>query len=294
MDPMRTICSLTVVLLALLAAAACGQIPESQNGRDSLRLATTTSTYDSGLLDAILQDFERRAGVPMEVVAVGTGQALEIGRSGDAEVVLVHAPAQEIEFIAAGYGTERYPVMFNDFVIVGPLDDPAGIAAAGSAAQALDRIREAHQPFASRGDNSGTHAKELSLWVQVGGAPEPDSEWYFSLGQGMGETLNFAEQKDAYTLTDRGTFLALRANLPHLELHYGGDSPSENPDPGLYNFYSVIPVNPERHPGLQAGLALEFVNWLRSPETQRAIAEFGSETYGMPLFFPNADGAFSP
>ena len=285
---------LPVILIALLALSGCRQAAVRSQTGSALRLATTTSTYDSGLLDAILPDFESRTGTIVEVVAVGTGQALEIGRSGDADVVLVHAPEQEIAFVEAGFGTDRFPVMFNDFVIVGPEADPADVARASSAAQALSRIRQSSQPFASRGDNSGTHTKEITLWELVGGVPESDSDWYFSLGQGMGETLNFAEQKDAYTLTDRGTFLALSANLPHLSIQFGGASPGENPDPNLYNFYSVIPVNPELRPRMQATLALDFVDWLRSPQTQQAIADFGTDRFGLPLFFPNADGAFAP
>ncbi|MEW6569233.1 MAG: substrate-binding domain-containing protein [Chloroflexota bacterium] len=275
---------LIVLALALGLLAACGR-PQPT----ILRLATTTSTDDSGLLAAILPDFEEQVHARVDVVAVGTGQALELGRRGDVDVVLVHSPAQEEAFVAEGYGLARYDVMYNDFVIVGPAADPAGIRGLASAAEAFARLAAAQAPFAFRGDNSGTHNKELALWQAGGLEPDAQSDWYFSLGQGMGETLQFSNERLAYTLSDRGTFLAQAANLPNLVVLLGGQTISENPDPALYNPYGVIPVNPQRHPGTNADLAQKFVDWLTSFATQEAIGRFGLEQYGQPLFYPNSE-----
>jgi len=252
-----------------------------------LRLSTTTSTADSGLLDAILPAFEAKYNARVDVVAVGSGQALELGRQGDADVVLVHSRAAEDQFMAEGFGTARYDVMYNDFVIVGPADDPAEIASALDAAQAFTRIAEAEAPFVSRGDDSGTHSKEKSIWKAAGLEPSTDSGWYRSIGQGMGETLQMANESLGYTLADRGTYLSMSGDLTGLTVLFGGNSVAENPDTRLYNPYGVIPVNPEKVPGVNNKLAEDFAAWLISPETQAQIGEFGVETYGQPLFNPN-------
>jgi tungstate transport system substrate-binding protein len=254
-----------------------------------LRLATTTSTQDSGLLEAILPDFEATHNARVDVVAVGSGQAIELGQNGDADVLLVHSRSKEDAFVADGYGLARSDVMYNDFVLVGPANDPAGIAGSSTAAEALARIAQAQSPFASRGDDSGTHTKEKALWQAAGIEPDPNAGWYSSLGQGMGETLQFANEQAAYTLSDRATYLAQRDNLPNLVILVGGNSIAENPDPALLNPYGVIPVNPEGHEGIQADLAQEFVDWLTSVETQETIAAFGVDRFGQPLFYPDSE-----
>ncbi len=251
---------------------------------ETLRLATTTSTADSGLLDAIVPDFEEAYNANVEVIAVGTGQALEIGRNGDADIILVHARAREDAFVEEGHGINRRDVMYNDFVVVGPTDDPAGIAGMQTAAEAFSAIAEAEAPFASRGDDSGTHTKERIIWEQAGG--EPSGDWYNSLGQGMGPTLITANELPAYTLTDRGTFLSMNEELPNLQVVVGGDSIEENADPLLLNPYGVIPINPEQHPSVNHDLAEQFAEWLTAAETQEAIGEYGTDTFGQPLFFP--------
>lgn len=247
-------------------------------GRPTLTLATTTSTYDSGLLDALLPPFERAQGVKVKVVAVGTGQALSLGQRGDADVVLVHARAQEDEFVAQGYGIDRRDVMYNDFVIVGPESDPAGIKGLKSAAVAFARIAQSKAPFISRGDDSGTHSKEKAIWARAGLSPSSGG-WYLSVGQGMGQTLTLAGEKGAYTLSDRGTYLAYRGKL-NLRVLVEGDEI-------LFNPYGVMAVNPSRHPRVKYDLALRFLDYIISPEAQKIIAEFGKEKYGQPLFFPH-------
>jgi tungstate transport system substrate-binding protein len=249
-----------------------------------LRLATTTSTQDSGLLDAILPDFERQTGVDVQVIAVGTGQALKIAASGDADVVLVHARKREDEFVNAGDGIDRRDVMYNDFVVVGPRSDSAGVQSQASAKDAFKAIAAAEAAFAARGDDSGTAAKELSIWNSVGITPTVELSWYRSLGQGMGETLITANEQQAYALTDRATYLAMHDKLPNLTLLFGGATLKENNDPNLLNPYGVIRVNPEKHPNVQADLAKQFVDWLVSAETQAKINQFGQDTFGQPLF----------
>jgi tungstate transport system substrate-binding protein len=220
---------------------------------------------------------------------VGTGQAIELGENGDADVILVHARAREDEFVAAGHGLARSDVMYNDFILVGPQADPAEVHHAATAAEAFAAIAAAESPFASRGDDSGTHTKERSVWSAAGIELSPDSGWYQSLGQGMGETLQFANESGAYTLADRGTFLAQRGNLPELMILFGGESIAENPDKALYNPYGVIPVNPEKHEGIQAELAQQFVEWLISVETQDQIGSYGVDRFGQPLFYPDSE-----
>lgn len=253
-----------------------------------LILATTTSTADSGLLDAILPDFEQKFNADVDVVAVGTGQALEIGSKGDADVVLVHSRKGEDKFVADGHAKERFDVMFNDFIIVGPADDPAGISGVPMAKDAFKAIADAEAPFASRGDDSGTHTKERTIWSSIPFTPTAEMAWYNSLGQGMGDTLTFANEQQAYTLTDRGTYLAMRDNLPNLAILVGGENLAENQDKVLLNPYGVLAVNPEMHPNVNAALAAQFVEWLTSVDTQRVIGEYGVDRFGQPLFYPSS------
>jgi tungstate transport system substrate-binding protein len=267
---------------ALLSACAPAAPPQT------LRLATTTSTDDSGLLQAILPDFEARHDARVEVIAVGTGQALELGANGDVDVVLVHARAREDQFVADGNGVERRDVMYNDFVLVGPNGDPAGVSGMGTAQEALAQIASRGAAFASRGDDSGTHTKEQGLWAAAGITPTAASGWYFSIGQGMGETLLFVNERLAYTLADRGTWLSRRENLPHLVVVVGGSTIAENQDQALLNPYGVIPVNPEKHAGVNFELATRFAEWITSVEAQRLIADFGREQFGQPLFYPDS------
>ncbi len=272
-------------LLLVLLSLAISACTNSVTPRSTLRLATTTSTYDSGLLDAILPDFESRYAVEVDVIAVGTGQALALGESGDADVLLVHAPAREEDFIRNGFGSARHAVMFNDFVIVGPRADSAGISEIEEAGQALAAIASEQAPWASRGDESGTHSKEFELWAAAGNESFAAQDWYNSLGQGMAAALQFANEQQAYTLTDRGTFLSLSHSLSNLEILLGGESISQNPDPLLYNPYSVIPVKSSG----DLDNVQHFVEWLTALETQRAISKFGRESFGQPLFYPNSE-----
>lgn len=243
-------------------------------------LASTTSTEQSGLFGHILPIFEAASGITVRVVAQGTGQALRTARNGDADVVLVHDPASELAFVADGYGIERRLVMYNDFVIVGPEADPAGIAGMADAPAALARIAGSEAAFASRGDDSGTHKAEQRLWETAGVAVGPEAaRWYRETGSGMGPTLNVAAGMSAYTLTDRGTWLSFR-NRGTLRVLVEGDE-------RLFNQYGVILVDPARHPHVKAAEARAFADWLVSPEGQEAISSF--RIGGEQLFFPNAD-----
>ena len=276
------VCVVVPGRMEVSARPLCGTAPPV------LRLATTTSTADTGLLAAILPTFERSCGCRVDVIAVGTGQALEIGRRGDADVVLVHARKAEDQFLLERHARERFDVMYNDFVIVGPTADPARIAALRQAREALAAIARSGVTFVSRADKSGTHIAELAIWAAL----EIDVEgagWYRALGQGMGETLVVAEEQGAYTLADRATYLAMRDKLPHLRILVGGDRPAENPDPTLRNSYSVMAVNPDLHPGVNFALASRFIEWLLSADTQRAIGDFGLARLGQPLFYPDSD-----
>jgi tungstate transport system substrate-binding protein len=255
-----------IIVLALLPPIA------SATG-ERLRLATTTSTENTGLLAALNAPFEQRYNAQVDVIAVGSGKALQLAENGDVDLVLAHAPAAELQFVAAGHGIERLPVMHNDFVIVGPAADPAGIRAAAGSAEAMSKIRDAAATFISRGDESGTHLKELELWRVAG--IEPVGEWYLEVGQGMGAVLQMSDDKQAYALTDRGTFLAYRDQVALVVL-FGGA-------PELMNPYHVILVNPERHPHVKADLARAYVEYIRGTEGQRIIREFTAN--GEPLFF---------
>lgn len=268
------------VLLALWIASPAGHAA----GRFII-LASTTSTENSGLFAALLPRFTERTGIEVRVVAVGTGQALRMGRRGDADVLLVHDRDAEETFVAEGWGLERFEVMFNEFVLVGPADDPAGVRDLGDAAAAVARIAAARVPFVSRGDDSGTHKAERRLWRAAGIDPVSETgSWYRELGSGMGATLNTAAAMAAYTLADRGTWLAFR-NRRDLEVLVAGD-------PRLHNPYGVIRVNPARHPHVKAKSSGVFVDWLLSSEGQAAIADF--RVAGEALFHPAATPPRSP
>lgn len=292
---MRTSRSVHLLLFAVLASApTMGHAADPPHAapapqRAVLRLATTTSTADTGLLAAILPDFEKTCGCRVDVVAVGTGQALEIGRRGDADVLLVHAPDQEAAFMADGHGERRDDVMYNDFVILGPAADPAGVKAASSAREAFDRIARSTAAFVSRGDRSGTHSKELALWKAAGHAPTPANLMYLSVGQGMGETLGFANERQAYLLSDRATWLSMQARLPNLRLLFGGASITDNRDRDLRNRYGVIVVSRQKHPTVNAAAAVAFADWLLSKPTQQRIGAFGRDRTGQSLFYPDSD-----
>ncbi|MDB9251437.1 substrate-binding domain-containing protein [Halorubrum ezzemoulense] len=248
---------------------------------ETLTLTTTTSTYDTGLLDAIHPDFEEMYGVTVDAVAQGTGAALETARNGDSDIVMVHARGLEDEFMRNGYGINRRDLMFNDFVIVGPESDPAGIGGTGSATEALTTIAEAEATFVSRGDNSGTHTKELNLWDAAG--TDPGGDWYQETGTGMGEALNIANQQGAYTLSDRGTYISQRSEIDLTILVQG---PIEGGPEILANPYGVMAVNPGVHENANYDLAMAYIGWITSPGVQEAIAEY--QVNGEQLFFPEA------
>jgi len=244
-----------------------------------ITVASTTSTENSGLFGFLLPVFTEQTGIEVRVVAVGTGQALRIAMNGDADVLFVHHRASEEQFVAEGYGVKRYPVMHNDFVIVGPAADPAGVRGMTDAAAALASIAKDGQPFASRGDDSGTHKKEMSLWSAAGVDPTGDSgSWYRETGSGMGATLNTASGMDAYALTDRATWIKF-GNKGNLELLVEGD-------PRLFNPYGVILVNPDRFPHVKAKEGQQFIDWLISEQGQNRIAAYRID--GQPAFFPDA------
>jgi tungstate transport system substrate-binding protein len=244
-----------------------------------ITVASTTSTEQSGLLRHILPAFEKKTGIQVRVVALGTGRALDLGRRGDADVVLVHARAQEERFVAQGHGVRRYGVMYNDFILAGPRTDPAKVAGMDDIAEALKRIRAARAPFASRGDRSGTHAAEIELWKLAGvDIAKAKGPWYRETGSGMGPTLNTASGMNAYVLADRGTWLAFR-NRGALVIAVQGDK-------RLFNEYGAILVNPAKHPHVKKELGQAFIDWIVSAQGQAAIA--GYRIGGEQLFFPNA------
>ena len=294
----RTLWTFLILTLVLALAAGCQPAPTpaptsppptspppaptdtpkpavSQN----LILATTTSTQDSGLLDFILPDFEQQYNVQVDVVAVGTGQAIKLGEDGNADVLLVHARAQEDAFMKAGHGVRREDVMYNDFIIIGPAADPAGIKGLTSAAEAFQKLAGTRAVFISRGDDSGTHVKEKEIWQKAGIGPAGD--WYISSGQGMGEVLTMADEQQAYTLSDRATYLSRTLEGIELEILVEGDKV-------LFNPYGVIAVNPNKGPHIKAELANTFIDWIISLPTQEKIAEFGVDKFGSPLFTPDS------
>jgi tungstate transport system substrate-binding protein len=255
--------------------------PVVRTGAQDVILATTTSTADTGLLDALGPLFTRATGYTLKPIAVGSGAALELGKRGEADVVLAHSPAAEQSFMEEGYGTERRTVMYNDFVLVGPPDDSAEIAGNSSAVNAMRMIAASQSRFVSRGDESGTNALELRLWKQTG--IEPTGDWYIESGTGMGETLTIASERGAYTITDRGTYLALKDRLD-LPILVEGDT-------ALLNVYHVMTLNPENGPHINTAGGEAFLTFLLDPATQAFIGEFGVEEFGEPLFTPCADNS---
>ena len=263
----------------LVGVLVCGLLgcPKPSNKSEVLTLATTTSTRDSGLLDTLLPLFTKQTGIEVKVVAVGSGQALELGRRGDADILLTHAPEAEAQFMAEGHGETRQPVMYNDFIIVGPKADPAKIRGTPSSSEAFLKLAKSQAKFISRGDESGTHQKEQRIWEKANVAPE--GEWYLRAGSGMAQTLRMANEKGAYTLTDRATFLAQQQHLDLLIMCEG--------DVLLRNNYSVLVLNPDKHPTANHSAAKQFASFLLSATAQQEIAKFGIAEHGQPLFFPN-------
>lgn len=282
--------SILLVLTLLVGCSPNTSEQPEENGGDvnrgeekiggSIILSTTTSTQDSGLLDFLLPKLTEDTGIEVKVVAVGTGQALQMGKDGDADILLVHAKASEEEFVSEGHGVERKDVMYNDFILVGPQNDPLKLKekSPNDIVAGLTTISENQYEFISRGDNSGTHKKELELWSVAG--IEPEGDWYISAGSGMGDVLRIATEKQGYTLTDRATYLNLRDTL---EL----DIIIENDD-NMFNQYGIIPVNPEKNDNINAEGARAFMDWMLSEKGQELIGEYGIEEFGMPLFIPNA------
>jgi len=264
-----------MIALSLLFAATSFVLAQEK----TIILATTTSTQDSGLLDALIPVFEKKTGYFVKTIAVGSGQALTMGKKGEADVLLVHSPAAEKEFVEGGFGINRRLVMHNDFIIVGPAEDPAKIKGMKSTLDAMKKIASAKGLFISRGDNSGTHAKEKAIWKQAGLKYEGE-KWYQETGAGMGQTLNVAAEKKGYTITDRATYLALKKNLK-LDILVEGDAV-------LLNIYHVIEVNPAKWPKVNAKGGKAFADFMVAKETQDIIRTFGVDKFGAPLFFPDA------
>ncbi len=277
---------IVIAVILLLIASSGIYVSFLRNGEQILRIATTTSVENSGLFGYLVEIFEVETNINIEYTAVGTGQALELGRSGDVDLLLIHAPELEIEFVNEGFGTERYSLMYNDFIILGPPDDPAGVLDEAEIETALTNISKSESEFVSRGDNSGTYFLEMKLWDLIGIEPDPESDWYSSVGQGMGASLNMANEMNAYIISDRGTYLSQKENLPNLIILFGGTEIAENPDPNLYNYYSLIPVNPEKYSNVEVDAAVEFTEWITSINIQELIGEFGLQENGIPLFIP--------
>lgn len=274
----------SALLIAFLSAAVSAPAPAAEAVARSIKLASTTSTDNSGLFGHLLPIFEAASGIKVHVIAVGTGQALRLARNGDADVLLVHHTPSEKRFVAEGYGVARFDVMYNDFVIVGPAADPARVRGLADAPAALKQIASANALFASRGDDSGTHKTELGLWRAAGvDAAAASGDWYRETGSGMGATLNTAAGLGAYALTDRATWIGFK-NKGDLGVLVEGDK-------RLFNQYGVIRVNPARHPHVKAPEGQAFVDWLVSPAGQKAIAAYRLD--GQQLFFPNARGSGS-
>jgi len=264
-------------LIAVAASAVLGAAAFAQD--KSIVVASTTSTQDSGLFAHILPLFKAKTGIDVRVVAQGTGQALDTGRRGDADVVFVHARPAEEKFLAEGFGVKRYPVMYNDFILIGPQSDPAGIRGSKDIVAALGTLKNKGSPFISRGDKSGTHQAELNLWSIAGiDIANEKGPWYKEIGQGMGAALNTASASNAYVLADRGTWLSFK-NRGDLVIAVEGDK-------RLFNQYGVMLVNPQKHPGVKKELGQQFIDWLVSAEGQKAIADY--KINGEQLFYPNA------
>lgn len=265
MKPIKIVITLGILLLTTHA-----------NADNSLRMSTTTSTTDSGLLDVLNPVFEKKLKVRLEVISVGSGKALKLAENGDVDIVFVHAPDAEMDFVKAGFGVDRVPVMHNDFVIVGPEADKAGVNKSATAVQAFQKIGAGTAEFISRGDDSGTEKKEQELWQAAG--IKPDGEWYVSAGQGMGAVLEIADEKQAYTLSDRGTFISYQKKLDLTVLFEG--------DPALINPYHIMAVNPERHSHVQYELAKKYIEFVTGKEGQDIIRSF--KKGGQQLFYPDA------
>ena len=285
--------ALLLTLLLILTTVACApkteapqepdvsiedsQEPAVVEPKGSIILSTTTSTQDSGLLDFLLPTFTEETGIEVKTIAVGTGKALQMGEDGEADVLLVHAKSSELEFLEGGHGTERHDVMYNDFILVGPKDGQ--VEKSEDIVGALANINENGITFVSRGDDSGTHKKELGIWKVA--EIEPAGEWYLEAGAGMGDVLKIASEKQGYTITDRATYLSMKNDLD-LEIVVEADT-------NLLNQYGVIPVDPSKNDNINGEGAVEFMNWLLSERGQSLIKEFGVEEYGEPLFIPNAE-----
>ncbi len=284
----KVLALMLVLIMVLIALVGCAEQepsaePEGEGPAEvigTIILATTTSTQDSGLLDAILPDFTYKTGYEVDVIAVGSGEAMKMGENGEADVLLVHSPAAERAFVEAGHGPERFDVMYNDFVILGPKDDPAGIkaAAADDAQAAFRKLYEDQVTFVSRGDESGTHKKELSVWEKLGLMPSED--WYVESGKGMGDVITMTNEMLGYTLSDRATWLNM-ADGTDLDIVTEGDK-------DLFNQYGVIVVDPSKNDQINGEGALAFQEWILSEEAQGQIGAYGVEDYGKALFTPNA------
>jgi len=268
-----------IAIIALIILSSFLVVPSVDAQQKNIILATTTSTQDSGLLDVLIPIFEKKTGYFVKTIAVGSGQAMAMGQKGEADVLLVHSPAAEKKFVADGYGINRQLIMHNDFIIVGSSADPAKIKGVKSAAEAFKKIAAAQSLFLSRGDNSGTHSKEKAIWKAAAVKYEGE-KWYQQTGLGMGQTLNVASEKKAYTLADRGTYLALKKNLS-LDILAEGDAI-------LLNIYHVIEANPTKFPKVNAPGGKAFAGFMVSKETQDIIKTFGVDKFGSPLFFPDA------
>jgi tungstate transport system substrate-binding protein len=266
---MKRLCTITLLLCAVLLPLSAETV--------RLRLATTTSTQDSGLLPILNPPFEKLTGITVDVIAVGTGKAIKLGENGDVDLVLVHDRKAEDQFVAQGYGVNRRDVMHNDFVVVGPVEDPAAVAGAKSTADAFSKIAAAGAAFVSRGDASGTNAKELILWAAA--SVKPRGAWYKEVGQGMGEVLIMSNNLKAYTLSDRGTWIAMRDKLPGLKILSEGDA-------ALFNPYGVIAVNPQKHPEANYLAAMRYIAWVTSVQGQKIIRDYALG--GQQLFTPDA------
>jgi tungstate transport system substrate-binding protein len=275
---MKRICYVSLMLFGILALLAGGSLVTQAQDK-TIILATTTSTQDSGLLDVLIPAFEKKTGYFVKTIAVGSGQAMAMGQKGEADVLLVHSPAAEKKFMEDGFGVNRRLVMHNDYVILGPADDPAKIKGLKSAAEAFKRMAVAQALFISRGDNSGTHSKEKDVW-KAAGAKYEGEKWYQQTGLGMGQTLNVAAEKKGYTLADRGTYLALAKTLK-LDILVEGDAV-------LLNIYHVMEVNLAKWPKVNAPGGKAFADFMVSKETQEIIKTYGVDKYGSPLFFPDA------
>lgn len=295
---MKKILALTLTLLLIITMVGCTPKTESPKVPDvvqepektpeavvepkgSIILSTTTSTQDSGLLDFLLPTFTEETGIEVKTIAVGTGKALQMGKDGEADVLLVHAKADELKFVEEGHGTERHDVMYNDFILVGPKDKvlPSQDSYPNDIVEGLKSISAHGTKFVSRGDDSGTHKKELGIWKVAG--IEPAGEWYIEAGAGMGDVLKIASEKQGYTITDRATYLSMKSDLD-LGIIIEGDT-------NLLNQYGVIPVDPSKNANINGEGAIEFMNWILSERGQSLIKEFGVEEYGEPLFIPNAE-----